>query len=75
MASGFCSKTVHLTDPSLIRLVEAVAQVRKCSLEHVIAEAVAYRYGEQSPVVEDWEREVLFPDSVTLITEGDGDDD
>lgn len=69
MASGFCSKTIHLTDPILIQLVETVAHVRKCSVEHVISDAVAYRYGPASPVAE----EVLPLDSVRLITEGDGD--
>jgi hypothetical protein len=69
MASGFCSKTVHLTDPILIQLVETVAHVRKCSVEHVISDAVAYRYGSQSPIVED----TLPLDDVRLITEGDGD--
>lgn len=71
MASGFCSKTVHLTDPILIQLVETVAHVRKCSVEHVISDAVAYRYGSQSPIVED----TLPLDDVRLITEGDGDDE
>jgi hypothetical protein len=71
MASGFCSKTVHLTDPILIQLVETVAQVRKCSLEHVISDAVAYRYGSRSPVIEEG---LPLPD-VTLITETDGDNE
>lgn len=69
MASGFCSKTVHLTDPILIQLVETVAHVRKCSVEHVISDAVAYRYGSQSPILEEG---LSLPDP-TLIVEGDGD--
>ena len=68
---AYCSRTIHLTDPILVQLVETVAHVRKCSLEHVISDAVAYRYGSRSPVVED----ALPLGDVQLITEHDGDDD
>lgn len=60
MASGFCSRTVRLTDPALIQLVETVAQIKKCSLERVISDAVAYRYGAESLVEEHEELPMHF---------------
>jgi hypothetical protein len=70
MASGFCSRTYRLADPRLIELIRTVAHIEHRTESAIIADAIEYRYGPNSPVVEHEEELPL----VHLITEGDGDD-
>jgi hypothetical protein len=69
MQPGYCTRTYHLGDPRLIELIRTVAHATKRTESSIIAEAVEYRYGPHSPVIEH-EDELPMPH---LITEGDGD--
>lgn len=69
MASGFCSRTYHIADPRVIELIRTVAHIEHRTESAILADAVAYRYGPNSPVVEPEEELPLH-----FVTEGDGDD-
>jgi hypothetical protein len=71
MASRFCSRTYHLGDPRLIELIRTVAHIEHRTESAIIADAVEYRFGPNSPVVERDEEELPL---AHLISEGDGDD-
>lgn len=69
MASRYCTRTYHLADPQIIELIHLVSRIEHRTESAVIANAVEYRYGPNSPVVEHEEELPLH-----FITEGDGDD-
>lgn len=64
----FCTRAYHIADPQIIELIRLVSQIEHRSESAIIANAVEYRYGFNSPVVEHEELPLHF------ITEGDGDD-
>lgn len=70
MASRFCTRTYHIADPRVIELIRTVSRIEHRTESAIIADAVAYRYGPNSPVVEHDEEEL----PLHFVTEGDGDD-
>ena len=67
----FYTRTYHIADPQIIELIRTVAHIEHRSESAILAEAVASRYGPNSPVIERDVDEMPLPH---LITEGDGDD-
>ena len=65
----FCTRTYRLGDPQIIELIRTVASIEHRTESSIIANAVEYRYGPNSPVVEHEEKLPL-----NFVTEGDGDD-
>lgn len=67
----FCTRTYHIADPQIIELIQLVSRIEHRTESAILADAVEYRYGPNSPVIERDEEELPLPH---LITEGDGDD-
>lgn len=71
MASGhFCTRTYHIADPQIIELIQTIAHIEHRCEAAIISEAIAFRYGPNSSVIEHDEEELPL---AHLITEGDGD--